>query len=149
MTDHRFFRGITVGLPYAPHFRTITDVVPTGPAAARPDLFHGAQRRAEAKFGLRPDGYATTWFDLSPDALGSLDEPHLPIFWTLTLGWRDRSGDHQRSLHGEALAGQNDTRSGLLALVRRMNVNKNGIPENHGVLSFTCGPSRLDQPGPA
>lgn len=145
MTD-RYFRGITVGVSRAPHFRTHTDVVVTGPADTRPDLFHGAQRRAEEEFGLKPSGYSTTWFDLSPDVLVPLDAPPLPVFWTLAVGWMNRSGGHgQCSVYGESLALPHDTRSGLLAMVRRMNVKEGRFPENHGVLSFSCGPGLLSE----
>ncbi|MBX7471234.1 hypothetical protein K1Y80_34820 [Streptomyces sp. MAG02] len=144
-TDNRYFRGITVGLPNAPHFRTLTDVLLTGPADTRPDLFLGAQRRAEEEFDLRSDSYATTWFDLSPNVLVPLDEPPLPVFWTLAVSWHDGSGVHQATSHGDCLALQHDTRSGLLDLVRQMTVKENGVPEDHGVLSFTCGPARLGE----
>ncbi|MEU6965130.1 hypothetical protein [Streptomyces chrestomyceticus] len=144
-TDNRYFRGITVALPDAPHYRTLTDVVLTGPEDTRPDLYHGAQECAEREFGLRFDRYATTWFDLSPNVLVLSDEPPLPIFWTLAVGWRDHSGEQQSSSWGDTLALPHDTRSGLLDLVRQMAVKEHGIPEDHGVLSFSCGPARLGE----
>ncbi|MFZ3476027.1 hypothetical protein ACODT4_44355 [Streptomyces sp. 2.9] len=144
-TATRYFRGITVALPDAPRYRTLTDVVLAGSEDTQSDLYRSAQQRAEKEFGLKADRYATTWFELSPDVLVPSDGPPLPLFWTLALGWHERAGHRQSSIWGDTLALPHDTRSGLLNLVRRMAVKDHGVREDHAVLSFTCGPARLGE----
>lgn len=141
----RYFRGITMALPQDPYYRTLTDVVVTGPGDTRADLYHGAHNRAQTEFDLRFDRYATTWFDLSPNVLVLPDEPPLPVFWTLTVAWRDHSGERQYSSWGDTLALPHDTRLGLLDLIRQTVEKEHGIPEDHGVLSFSYGPTRLGE----
>ncbi|WP_330335801.1 hypothetical protein OHS33_39400 (plasmid) [Streptomyces sp. NBC_00536] len=137
----RYFRSMTVlrhDRSDALRYETFSDVVLAGLGDSRPNLYQGAQRIMEKKLKLAPDGYVTTWFELAPDAL-----TNAPHFWTLSVWWRSRKGDHHHSIWGESLPSPHDTRSVLFGLARRMVVENHGVPEKHAVLSFDCSPSML------
>jgi len=144
----RYFRGLTVARPYhgTLQYRTFADVVVADPADTRPGLYHQAQQIATKKFGLSSGDYVTTWFDLAPDALADDCTPGPPgaLFWTLSVWWQDRGRGNHHCVWGESLPGPHDTRSGLFSLARRTAVEHNKVPEEHAVLSFSCGPSLLD-----